>query len=105
MFSLFIFSVGWSCVYSCICIFFIHGQITEILLQFLNKFYIVTLFMFLLSFCRHYILVCWSAVVIQVSRFKSLDNIILLKILQKDFLVFSVAQLKSVSGKFSQIGF
>lgn len=47
----------------------------------------------------------WSAVVIQVSRFRSLDNIILLKILQKDFLVFSVAQLKSVSGKFSQIGF
>lgn len=71
----------------------------------LNKYYIVTLFMFLLSFCRHCILVFWSAVVIQVSRFRSLDNGSLLRISQKDFLVFLVAQLKSVSGKFSQIGF
>lgn len=61
--------------------------------------------MFLFNFCGLYILVFWSAVVIQVSRFMSLDNIILLRILQKDFLVFLVAQLKSVSGKFSQIGF
>lgn len=71
----------------------------------LNKYYIVIICMFLFSFYRHCILVFWSAVVIHVSRFRSLDNISLLRILQKDFLVFSVAQLKSVSGKFSQIGF
>lgn len=61
--------------------------------------------MFLFSFYGHHILDFWSTVVIQVSRFRSLDNIILLRILQKDFLVFLVAQLKPVSGKFSQIGF
>lgn len=69
------------------------------------KYYIIIPFTFLFSFYGHHILDFWSTVVIQVSRFRSLDNIILLRILQKDFLVFSAAQLKPVSGKFSQIGF
>ncbi|KAH0628007.1 hypothetical protein JD844_008652 [Phrynosoma platyrhinos] len=39
----------------------------------------------------------------QVSRFSSLDNIIFLRILQKDFLVFSVAQLKPTGEKLFEL--